>query len=146
MITVHASAVVIGETGVLIRGPSGAGKSDLALRLIDGVGYGLGADLLKATLVADDQVVVQRVADQLLLSPPARLAGKIELRGIGIVALPYCPEASLDLVIDLADHSKIDRMPPEDEQTTEILGFAIRHFWIDAKTAGAAAKIRALVR
>ena len=32
--TIHASAVVIGETGVLIRGASGAGKSTLARSLI----------------------------------------------------------------------------------------------------------------
>ena len=32
---VHATAVAIAGSGVLIRGASGSGKSDLALRLID---------------------------------------------------------------------------------------------------------------
>jgi HPr kinase/phosphorylase len=33
-ISIHATAVAIGETGILIRGPSGSGKSSLAMDLI----------------------------------------------------------------------------------------------------------------
>ncbi len=31
----HASCVVVGEAGVLIRGPSGSGKSTLAREILD---------------------------------------------------------------------------------------------------------------
>jgi serine kinase of HPr protein (carbohydrate metabolism regulator) len=42
--TLHATAVALGEAGVLLLGPPGSGKSDLALRLID----------RGAILIADD--------------------------------------------------------------------------------------------
>ena len=53
-LTVHASCVAFGNKAVLIRGKPGSGKSDLVLQLIDAQGYGLGAKLLRAKLVADD--------------------------------------------------------------------------------------------
>jgi HPr kinase/phosphorylase len=144
MIAVHASAVAIGSAGVLIRGPSGAGKSDLVLRLIDSPGFGVGSSLLRASLIADDQVVVQRDGNHLFLSPPPAIAGQMELRGIGIIKLSHMSSAQLALVIDLADEAAIERMPAADE-TTEILGLHVKRYWIDAKTAGATAKIRALI-
>ncbi len=77
--TLHASAVAIDGHGLLLIGPSGAGKSDLALRLIDD----------GATLVADDRVIAEARAGRLHLSAPAGIAGLIELRGVGIVRLPF---------------------------------------------------------
>ncbi|MDE0940637.1 MAG: HPr kinase/phosphatase C-terminal domain-containing protein, partial [Pirellulales bacterium] len=85
---VHATCVAIGEVGVLLRGPSGSGKSDLALRLIEG----------GAKLVADDQVVLSEVAGSLLASAPAALRGKIEVRGCGILDIPYEKSVSMRLV------------------------------------------------
>ena len=67
--------MAIDGRAVLIAGPSGAGKSDLALRLIDR-GF---------TLVSDDQTIVKRDGDRLLASAPPTIAGKLEIRGIGIV-------------------------------------------------------------
>ncbi len=73
-VQVHASAVTIGDSGVLLRGPSGSGKSDLALRLIDG----------GARLVADDRVDIYQTRDGLMMAPPESLAGLLEVRGLGI--------------------------------------------------------------
>ena len=69
---------------MLITGPSGSGKSDLALRLLDR-GF---------TLVSDDQTIVRRDGDRLLASAPPTIAGKLEIRGIGIVEMEQrrrCP-------------------------------------------------------
>ena len=52
--TVHATAIVIGETGVLIRGRSGSGKSSLALALVARVRLAGGF----AAFVADDRVAL----------------------------------------------------------------------------------------
>src|SRR5690242_16329827 len=73
--TVHASTVASDGRAVLISGPSGSGKSDLALRLLDR-GF---------TLVSDDQTIVRRDGNRLIATAPPTIAGKLEVRGIGIV-------------------------------------------------------------
>jgi serine kinase of HPr protein (carbohydrate metabolism regulator) len=77
--TIHATCVAIGGQGVLIMGPSGIGKSDLALRLID----------RGATLVSDDYTEIELVEGALTGRPPATIAGKIEVRGVGIVTMVF---------------------------------------------------------
>ena len=101
MVLVHASCVAVGGRGVLLRGPPGAGKSDLALRLIEA----------GAILVADDQVALTSSGGTLFAEPPARIAGLLEVRGIGIVSMDYVPQCPVDLVIDLAEPQAIERMP-----------------------------------
>lgn len=95
----HATCIAIGGRGVLLAGSSGAGKSDLALRLID-----RGAEL-----VSDDYCELRERDGRLLASPPARLAGKIEVRGIGILDMPHREEAEVALIINL--DGPVDRMP-----------------------------------
>jgi HPr kinase/phosphorylase len=102
MIRVHGTAIALGSEGILLRGPSGAGKSDLALRLID----------QGARLVADDQTELRREGDDITMCAPATLAGQMEVRGLGIVALPSIASAPLRLVVDLMPSAEIERMPP----------------------------------
>src|SRR6476469_1669496 len=89
--TVHASTVAVDGRAVLITGPSGAGKSDLALRLIDR-GF---------TLVSDDQTIVKRDGDRLLATAPPTIAGKLEIRGIGIVEMDRVSDVPVALLIEL---------------------------------------------
>jgi HPr serine kinase-like protein len=97
--TIHASAVLVGARAVLIRGPSGSGKSRLALELIQAARSGA---LRFARLVGDDRVHVEAAHGRLLVRPAAALAGLIELRGVGMLQLPYEPGAVVGLVVDLA--------------------------------------------
>ncbi len=90
----HASCGARQGAGVLLLGPPGAGKSDLLLRLIDR-GF---------ALVADDQVDV----DGLVASAPAALAGLLEIRGIGLLRLPF--EASVRLALAVRLQAG-DRLP-----------------------------------
>lgn len=99
--TLHASCVAIDGQAVLIEGRSGAGKSDLALRLID----------RGAVLVSDDYTVLIRKGKQLIASAPATIAGKIEVRGLGIIAMPHRDDVPVGLVITLSND--VERMPPE---------------------------------
>jgi HPr kinase/phosphorylase len=116
---VHGTCVALGRRGALLRGESGAGKSDLALRFLALTGDGE----LRPILVADDQVFVEANGKgQLLASPPQTIAGKIEIRGLGIVAVPYLPQAELVLVCDLVNEQDVPRMPPEPWDRTEIAG------------------------
>jgi serine kinase of HPr protein (carbohydrate metabolism regulator) len=96
---IHASCVAIGGRAVLLLGASGAGKSDLALRLID----------RGALLVADDQVELHAAGARLLAAPPARIAGKIEVRGLGILAMAHATDMPIALVIDL--DAPVERLP-----------------------------------
>src|SRR5262245_30777394 len=98
---VHGSAVCIGEAGVLLLGDSGVGKSDLALRLIDKC----------ASLVADDQVLVEQKGASVLISAPEASKGMLEVRGVGIVRLSYIKYAPLKLVVQLTKTGKIERLP-----------------------------------
>lgn len=88
-IRVHATCVAIAGRAVLIEGPSGSGKSDLALRLID----------RGAQLVSDDYTELTNAGDRLIASAPATIAGRMEVRGIGIIALPPAPPCPVALVI-----------------------------------------------
>lgn len=99
--TLHASCVAIEGRAVLIEGPSGAGKSDLALRLID----------RGAVLVSDDYTMLTRRNNALVATAPERIAGKIEVRGLGIVDLPAVANVPVALVVILTD--KVERMPEE---------------------------------
>ena len=125
---VHASTVAIDGRAVLITGPSGSGKSDLALRLIDR-GF---------ILVGDDQTIVRRDGDRLVASAPARIAGKLEVRGIGIVEMESVSDVSVALIVELA--SEIERLP-EDNRTSAILGVSLPLVSIDAQAASAPAKV-----
>jgi serine kinase of HPr protein (carbohydrate metabolism regulator) len=97
--TVHASCVAIGGRAILLAGRSGAGKSDLALRLID----------RGAVLVSDDYTELRRVGGTLLARAPATIAGKIELRGVGIAAMEAAADVPVCLYADL--DSAPERLP-----------------------------------
>jgi len=88
---IHASCIAIGARGVLLLGKSGAGKSDLALRLIDD----------GARLVADDRAILFVVRGALHARAPQSIKGLLEIRGLGIVAVPARPNAKIALVVRL---------------------------------------------
>jgi hypothetical protein len=73
-----ATAVAIEGRAILIEGPPGAGKSSLALALID----------RGATLIGDDAVCLRREGSEIWLSEPSRIAGLLEVRGVGLLSYP----------------------------------------------------------
>lgn len=100
-VNIHATAIRLGragaafgappDSGILLVGPSGSGKSDLALRLI-----AAGAEL-----VADDRTDLFVKKGVLWARPPARIAGLLEVRGVGILAIPHAKQAPVTLVARL---------------------------------------------
>jgi HPr kinase/phosphorylase len=119
--TVHASAVLVAARAVLVRGPSGAGKSLLALRLIEQATAGA---LRFARLVADDRVLLEARNGRLLLRPVEKLAGLIEVRGLGLRRLPFEPLAVAGLVVDLAA-ADAERLPVDANATVMVHGIVL---------------------
>ncbi|MFZ5835125.1 MAG: HPr kinase/phosphorylase [Pseudomonadota bacterium] len=132
----HATCVAIGECGVLLRGPSGCGKSDLALRLIDQY-----ADVM---LVADDRVDVTAADGALYASPPPRIAGLLEVRGVGIVPVAHRPRVKLGLLADLQEAQHIPRLP--EPLTEAMLGIRLPRLLLAPFEASAAARLRQALR
>ncbi len=139
----HATCVAIDGRGIVLRGPSGSGKSDLALRLIDEPGYGLGGELLRGELIGDDQIILTRRDSSLIASPPNRLAGLLEIRGTGIIGCPHVTEAAVELVVDLYQKDTIERFPDDQHMVFEALGISVRRIAVDAHLPSAAARVRA---
>lgn len=106
---IHATCIRLGKAGkpfgappglgILLLGKSGAGKSDLALRLI-----AAGAEL-----VADDRTELYVWRRRLYAQAPKRIAGLLEVRGVGIVALPPANKTQVTLAVEL--EKSVPRMP-----------------------------------
>ena len=125
---VHASTVASDGRAVLITGLSGSGKSDLTLRMLDR-GF---------TLVSDDQTLVKREADRLIACAPPNIAGKLEIRGIGIVDLDHVDHVPVALIVELT--GVVERLP-DDSRERPILGVKVPLISIDAMTASAPSKV-----
>jgi HPr kinase/phosphorylase len=134
---VYGTCVALGRVAAILQGPSGSGKSDLALRFVMQT-----PPPLEAALVADDQVLVQRQGDRLFARPPATIAGKIEVRGLGIVSLPHLAEAELRLIVPLSDPDDVPRLPRLGEETVSIHGIALPVLRLAPFEASAPLKLR----
>ena len=126
--SIHASTVAMEGRAVLITGRSGSGKSDLALRLLDR-GF---------TLVSDDQTLVRRDGERLIASAPPTIAGKLEIRGLGIMEMDHSGDVPVALLVELA--GDMQRLP-DDGRERQILGVALPLVTIDAMAASAASKV-----
>ena len=133
MTLIHGTCVALDGVAVLLRGPPGSGKSDLALRLIDGGGR----------LIADDQTLVEMRDGRLMASAPENIARKMEVRGVGVLAVETEESGILGLVVDL-EPDPPERMP--EPESAEILGAALPLLRLNPFEASAAAKLRLAAR
>lgn len=131
--TIHASCVAIDGVAVLIEGASGAGKSDLALRLID----------RGATLVSDDYTQLVRRKAELIARPPANLAGKIEVRGIGIVEMAHVAEVPVGLIVAIVETPP--RMPGPGRRR-KLAGVELREIALPSLEPSAPVKVELALR
>ncbi|SIN91776.1 Hpr(Ser) kinase/phosphatase [Parasphingorhabdus marina DSM 22363] len=125
---VHATAIAMKDQGVLLLGPSGAGKSDLALRLID----------RGARLISDDQTELLRSQNRVLLRPAPNIAGKLEVRSLGIISMEHVSDVPLRLQVRLVEQP--DRYPM-DRQFETVQGVDIPTVAINAFEHSAPLKV-----
>lgn len=130
----HATAVAINGRAILIRGGSGTGKSDLALRLIDE----------GAVLVADDYICVSPRNGSVYVSAPDEISGKMEVRGLGVLAVDCEAAVLLALVADLVTPEKIERLP--EPSWCRIRDITVPRIDLTPFEASATAKLRAALR
>lgn len=127
---VHASAVVLGEKGVLVRGPSGAGKS----RLVAMLRHAAEARGRFACLVGDDQLALRAGGGRLLAAGHPAVAGLIERRGIGLCAEPVLSPAVIGHVVDMVPD--VARLP-EPGLVIRLEGIELPYLQVDRDLSGA---------
>lgn len=132
--TIHATCIALGGLAVLLCGRSGSGKSDLALRLID----------RGASLVSDDYTILRRVDKTLVASAPATIAGKIEVRGIGIIEQEAISQARVALWVAL--DQTVERMPEDHQGSQAILGISVPFVALNAFESSAPLKVELALR
>ena len=131
--TLHATTVALDGRAVLISGLSGSGKSDLALRLIDRGGV----------LVSDDYTLLLRRDGRLIARPPANLAGKIEVRGIGILEMEHVADVPVGLIVVIVEAPP--RMPGEGRRR-RIAGIDLHEIALPALEPSAPIKVELALR
>ena len=119
---------------MILRGPSGSGKSDLAVRLINE----------GALLVADDQTILFVENNRMMAQPPAEIAGKMEVRGIGIVRMGPPAIVPVFLLIDMSDPEDVPRMA--DFSPVELVGHKIPRIHLAPFEMSATAKVKLALR
>ncbi len=106
-VAIHASALALGEAGIVIRGASGAGKSSLALALLEAARQAgrFGA------LIGDDRVHLSAHHGRLIARGHPAVRGKIERRGQGLLEIGAEPAAMVRLIVDILPPDQVLRYP-----------------------------------
>lgn len=121
MINLHATAIVIGKTGLLFTGPSGWGKSMTAFACM-AEARRLG---LFSALVADDQVFLSKQDGRIIASCPPAIVGLIELRGTGIVKYDHITQAAMHFAVLPGSAIGENRLPQDGETAAPAEGFEL---------------------
>lgn len=130
--SMHGVLMDVSGVGILLTGHSGIGKSETAMELIKR-GH---------RLVADDSVIIKKVAEKLVGSSPEMIRYFMELRGIGIINIKnmygsgsILNEKEIELVMELEnweEGKEYDRLG-EGTLYEEILGVKVMKHVIPVK-------------
>jgi HPr kinase/phosphorylase len=124
----HATAVIHGDSGVLILGPSGSGKSALALALM---ARASDAGLFGA-LVGDDRIYVRKAQRRLVATGVPKMAGMIERRMAGLIAVRHEPAAIVRLAVELTERGRQWPRMPDDHDGVTIGGVRLPRLALDS--------------
>jgi serine kinase of HPr protein (carbohydrate metabolism regulator) len=93
-------------------------------------------------LISDDQTLVVRSGKALLARAPVEIAGRMEIRGIGIVVMPHVQDVPVGLIVRL--DGPVERMP--DRRIRRVAGIEVPQLYIEAFHASAPIKIAMMLR
>lgn len=128
----HATALVLGDRGVLIAGASGSGKTTLALSLLAAA----QAQGRHARLVGDDRVLVWSRHGRLLCRAPDALAGLVEVFGRSPQRIAALESAVVDLVVRLVPAAEAPRFSESEAET--LAGCALPRLSLRARNGSGA--------
>ena len=95
-----------------------------------------------ARLIGDDRVMLENCNGRLIARPHPLAAGRIELRGLGIVREPFEPAGVIRGVVDLAPPGEPSpRYPSECDATTQLRGLRLPRCFAELRDPAAAQKI-----
>jgi serine kinase of HPr protein (carbohydrate metabolism regulator) len=124
----HATAVIHGESCVLILGPSGSGKSALALALM---ARASGAGAFGA-LIGDDRIYVRKADGRLVASGAANMAGIIERRMAGLMEVRHERAAIVHLAVELSERRGQWPRMPDDHDGVIVAGVRLPRLALDS--------------
>ena len=117
-VQIHGTAIVTGTTGLVFIGPSGSGKSAAALHCI-AAAQRRGQF---SALIADDRTTVSSAGGRMIARCPPTIGGLLEIRGAGIVCVPFVESAVLHYAVSPLRPPFWERMPPEAETFEPLAG------------------------
>ena len=89
-------------------------------------------------MISDDYTLVRRVDGRLLASPPPTIAGKLEVRNLGILKFDHVDDVPVCLYVDL--DRPVERQP-EEEAIVSVAGIAIPVIALNGLEASAPVKV-----
>jgi hypothetical protein len=137
---VHGTAVAIDGRGILILGPSGSGKSRLACDLLFHASEA-GRD---AALIGDDRVHLRRESAQVFAKGHPEIAGQLEIRGRGIMAVRTVPEAPVGFVVRISGDE--ERLPESGAPVSFLLDQPLETYWISNGNVAATSLLGSMLR
>jgi len=132
---IHATLISYNNNGILLSGKSGSGKSDLALRMIM---------QNNAVLVSDDYVNLKVINNHLYGSAPKEIAGKLEVRGLGIIPFNNKNSEKIVLCVELCGKREdVERLPKA--EYCDFLGISVPKIKLYAFDCSTSCKIIAKI-
>jgi HPr kinase/phosphorylase len=126
--SLHATAVIHGESGVLILGPSGSGKSALALALMARA----TASGAFGALVGDDRIFVRKAHGRLVARGATHMAGVIERRALGLITVRHEPATVVRLAVELCERGRRWPRMPDNDDTLFVDGVVLPRLALDS--------------
>lgn len=129
----HATALVVGDRGLLVTGASGSGKTILALMLVDRArrrgGHG--------AFVSDDRVLLEQAGGRIVARAPATIAGLAEYRGPGPLPVGHVGDSVIDGMVELVAAGHAPRL--EDQPRKSLLDVSLARLRLASGDPAAAA-------
>ena len=88
--------------------------------------------------MSDDYTLVRRISGRLVASSPSNIAGKLEVRNLGILSFEHASEVPIGLYVDL--DRPVERQPETDE-TVVVAGVKLPVIAVTSVEASAPIKV-----